>query len=155
MSNVDSDDKILGFIPKEKYVLIVYYLLLAAAGIGLISTVFAMLGVGLPLGGLANLAGIIALILALVGYFGFRESFGALDQGHLLYLCVLFGVFFVIGLVLGSALYMSPVLLYLVMVPLAVLQLLMYFTGFNSYKHGRTVTKSNVKDEVKLALRRA
>lgn len=154
MSNVEND-KIMGFVPKDKYVLIVYYLLLAAAGIGVVSMLFSMVGIILPLGALANVAGLCALVLGLVGYFGFKDDFSGLDQSHLLYLCVLFGIFFVLGILLGSALYMAPVLMYLVMVPLALAQLLLYVTGFNSYKHSRTVTKDNVKEEVKLALRRA
>ncbi len=155
MSDAQSNDNIMGFIPKEKYVLYTYYLILGSSVLGLVTYLFSLIGVVLPLGGINGLIGLAALLMGLIGYFGFKESFGAVDQSHLLYICALFGIFFVAGLILGAALVAIPLLFSLVMILFGTAQLALFFTGYNSHKHGRTVTKDNVKEELQLALKRA
>ena len=154
MSDV-TNDKIMGFIPKDQYVKITYYLLLASSAGGLVLSLLAVVGILIPLGPLFNLAGLIGLILALLGFFVFKSEFSALDQSHLMYLSVIIAVFFLAGLILGASFVFVPTMMYLVMLLIAVVQLIMVFTGYNSWKHGRTITKDNVKGEVQLALKRS
>lgn len=157
MSNIDGGEKILGFVPREKYVQITYYLLLAASGVSFLTILLLLIGVFFPLAGIANLAGLAGLILGLVGYFGYKDRFNGLEQSHLLYLCILFGVFFVMGLILGAAFAFIFALMAIVMVVFNGLQLILIFTGFNAYSHGRSIVveKENILTEVKLALKRA
>jgi hypothetical protein len=150
-----SDNKIMGFIPKSRYVQITYYLLLAAVVGGLVLSLLAMIGVIIPLGGLFNLAGLIGLVMALLGFFVFKAEFSALDQSHLLYISVVIGAFIIIGIVIGASLFAAPMLAYMVTFLLACAQVLMVYTGYNSWKRGRSITKENIKDEVQLAMKRA
>ena len=150
-----SNDSIMGFIPKNKYVEYTYYLLLVGAAGGLLLSLLGIMGILIPLGGLFQLAGLIGLILALLGFFVFKKDFSSLDQSHLLYLAVVFGVFFVISIVIGVSLFMSLILLYAVTFLIGAIYLLILWTGFNSWKHGRTVTKDNIKSEIQLALKRS
>lgn len=154
MSNLENDDKIMGFVPKDKYVLYTYYLILTSSVIGLVTYLFSLVGIVLPLGGINALISLAALLMGLIGYFGFREKFGSLEQNHLLYICALFGIFFVAGLILGAALVAIPLMFSLVMIIFAIAQMALFFTGYNSYTHGRMVSKDNVKDELQLALKR-
>lgn len=148
-------NKIMGLVPKDKYVLYAYYMLLGSAAAGIALTILGVIGVYLPLGGLIGLVGLIGLIMALAGYFGFKDQFSPLDQAHLLYLVIVFAVFFVAGLVIGGAFYSSFGALMMVSLLLNLIQALLLFTGYNSWKHGRTITKENVKSEVQLALKRS
>ncbi len=148
-------DKIMGLVPKDKYVLYTYYLLLGSAVAGIVLNVLGIIGVYLPLGALIGLVGLVGLIMGLVGYFGFKDQFNALDQAHLLYLVIIFAVFFVVGLVVGGSFYSSMGALMLVSFLINLGQALMLFTGYNSWKHGRAITKDNIKSEVQLALKRA
>lgn len=149
-----SNDKIMGFIPKDQYVKITYYLLLASCAGGLVLSLLAIIGLVIPLGNLFGLAGLIGLVLALLGYFVFQSDFSALDQAHLLYISVIAGIFIVIGLILGASLAIVPAAAFMISFLIACAQLILIYTGFNSWKHGRTVTKDNVQGEVKLALKR-
>lgn len=146
---------ILGFIPKDKYLTWTYMLLLVASAGGMALDVFGMIGINIPLGGVFGLAGLCGLILALLGFFVFKEDFGTLEQAHFLYICALFALFFVIGAVVGASLYTSPMLAIAISFVLRVCGLLLIFTGFNSFKHGRSVTKDNIREEVQRALSRA
>ncbi len=149
------NDKIMGFVPKSQYVKITYYLLLGSAIAGLFLSLMALIGVFIPLGGLVQLAGILGLVMALVGLIGFKKEFSSLDQSHLVYLAVLFGVFFVIGIIVAATFYSSIFLAMAVSFIIGLAQLLLLYTGYNSWKHGREITKDNIRSEVQLAVRRA
>ena len=157
MSNAENGDKILGFVPKDMYVLYTYYLVLASSGLGLLLTVLSLVGVFLPIAGLVTLAAFIGVIMALAGYFGFREEFNALDQNHLFYLSVLFGVLFLLGLILSNALAILGIILVLIMVLYDAASFALVFAGFNAYKHGRSMTlsKDGLVSEIQLAIKRA
>ncbi len=148
-------DKIMGFVPKRSYVKITYLLLLTSTGGSLLLALFGMLGIFLPLGIVFTLVGLVALILALLGVFVFKRKFTPLDQAHLVYLAILFGVFFVVGLIVAASLFSSIGMLSLFSICIGAIQLIMFYTGFNSWIHGRTITKDNIKGEVQLALKRA
>lgn len=151
----DTANNIMGFIPKNKYVQITYWLLLAASAGGVVLSLLSLVGIIIPLGGLFTLCGLAALVLALLGYFAFKSEFSAHDQSHLMYLAILFGVFFLVGMIVASSFFAAPMMFYAVSTLIGMVQLLLVFTGFNSWKHSRTITKDNIKSEVQLALKRA
>ena len=147
-------NNIMGFIPKGDYVKYTYYLLLASTAGSVVLSLLAVLQNYVPLGPLFNLAGILGLVMALLGFFVFKSEFSALDQAHLAYLSIVIAVFFVAGLILGASFVMVPVMMYLVMLLVGLAQLLAVYTGYNSWKGGRTITKHNIQSEIKLALKR-
>jgi O-antigen/teichoic acid export membrane protein len=148
--------KLMGFVPQEKYVFYTYYLLLASAAGSLVLTILSMGDIHLPFDLVFALAGLGGVILALAGLFFYRDKFGAHDRSHLTYIAILFGVFFLVGIVLGlGGAGMSLSGLTLLSILLGTIQLALYFTGYNSWKRGRMITKENFKDEVRLALKRA
>ncbi len=151
----DTSSNIMGFIPKSKYLQITYWLMLASSAGGLLVSLLALVGVIIPLGGLLTLCGLAALVLALLGFFVFKSEFSALDQSHLMYIAVLFAVFFVVGIVVGASFFAMPFMMYAVMIVIGAAQLLLIFTGYNSWKHGRTITKDNIKSEILLATKRS
>jgi len=155
MSGTNSSNDILGFIPKNKYVLYTYLAVLISSGVGLLSALMSIVTIYSPLGGLVGLIGLIGLVMAVLGLFMFKEEFPPLDQAHLAYLCVLFGLFFIIGSTIVYSFMFSPVLSSLVSIIISGAEFLLIFTGFNSWKHGRTITKDNIKSEVQLAMKRS
>lgn len=151
---MSDDNAIMGFIPKNDYVRYAYYLLLGASALGLLLSLFALMGIGMPFQGLVTIANVLGLVMALLGYFVFKSEFSTLDQSHLLYLSVLIGIFFIVGIILGSII-MTAVFVGLALVLLvSFAQLLLLWTGYNSWSHGRSVTKENIQSEIQLALKR-
>jgi hypothetical protein len=148
-------DTIAGFIPKSKYAFITYMLLLVAAAGGLILTVLGLAGIYLPLGRIVSLAGVVGLIMALLGAFLFNKDLPELDRSHMLYVSIVFAVLYIAGMVLGKMLGGSLTLALLVALLIVGAEFVLIFTGYNSWKHGRAMTKDNISGEVKLALKRA
>jgi predicted tellurium resistance membrane protein TerC len=68
-------DNIMGFIPKNQYVKYAYYLLLGAASVGLLLSLFSLMGVHLPFQGLVMVATVLGLVMALLGFFVFKSEF--------------------------------------------------------------------------------
>jgi hypothetical protein len=148
-------DTIAGFIPKSKYALIAYALVLIAAAGGLITTLLAMAGIYLPLGRILSICGIVGLIMALLGAFLFNKDLPELDRSHMLYISIVFAALYIIGMVLGNMLSGSIMLALLIALFIAGAEFVLLFTGFNSWKHGRAMTKDNIGSEAKLAIKRA
>ncbi len=149
-----SDDKIMGFIPKSKYVMITYYLLIASCVGSLVLSLLAIIGLVIPLGNLFALAGLIGLVLALLGYFIFKSDFSAHDQAHLLYICIIAGIFILVGAILGASLVLVPTAAFMITFLIAGAQAILIYTGYNSWKNNRTITKDNIESEIRLALKR-
>lgn len=149
------NDKIMGIIARDKYVKTTYTLLMVATAGGLLLALLGLIGILLPLGIIFNLLGFAGLILALVGVFLYKGEFSSLDQSHLIYIAILFAAFFILMIIVNAGFYTSLILMMLVTVLVDAAYLLFLFTGFNSWKHGRTITKDNIKAEVQLALKRA
>lgn len=147
-------DNIMGFIPKNEYVKYAYLLLLGASALGLLLSLFMLIGVHIPFQGLVTIANVLGLIMALLGYFVFKSEFSALDQSHLLYLSVLIGIFFIASIVLGSIVVTAMFVGLSLALLACFVQLLLIWTGYNSWAHGRSITKENVQSEIKLALKR-
>jgi hypothetical protein len=154
MSELNAGNKVLGLEPTQ-YVKIAYILVLISSGAGVLLSLLAMVNVYIGLGALTNLLGFIGLLMAVVGWAAFKEKFAPLEISHMQYIVLLFVIFLLIGLVLGAVLMTSPGVMYAVGLLFGLAQFALIFTGFNSWQHGRTVTKDNVQGELKLAMKRA
>lgn len=141
-------NKIMGLVLKDKYVAYTYYVLLGATAAAVATTILFMGGIYIPGSMLIGVAALVGFVMALAGYFAFRDQFSALEQAHFLYMIVVVAAFYLIDFVLRGT--MMPVYLIVCMA-----QGLMLFTGYNSWLHGRIITMANVKSEVQLALKRA
>lgn len=160
MSNYQDADKIMGIIPKDKYLRITYTLVLVASVISFVNILLFLVGGIIPFGGvgaIGALAGITALILAVVGLLVFKDTFSSLDQNHLQFLCVFFAVFFVLGAILNSALSFIWILWIVIMLAFSATQLLVFYAGFNAHRQGRVMVldKDGIILEVKRSLGRA
>lgn len=153
MSDLNAGSKVLG-LEAPKYIKVAYILLLISSGVGVLTSLLALAGIFTALNPLASLLGIIGLLMAVIGWAAFKDKFSALEFAHLKYIVVLFLAFLLLGLVIGAVLLMTPMGLYSVSILLGLVQFALIFTGFNSWQHGRTVTKNNVQDELKAALNR-
>lgn len=147
-----SDNKVLGLEP-AKYVKIAYILLLVSTGVGLLTSLMAMAGIFTGLGVVANLAGIIGLLMAVIGWVGFKDKFSALDINHQQYIVVLFVAFLLLGIVVGAIFLMSPVALYGASLAFGILQFWLIVTGYNSWGKGRALSKENIREEMQRALK--
>jgi hypothetical protein len=154
MSDLNEGNKVLGLAPSQ-YVKIAYILVVISSGVGVLLSLLAMANIFLPIGALTNLLGFIGLLMAVIGWAAFKDKFAMLEISHLQYIVLLFVLFLLIGLLVGALLLAVPTMLYLMSLLLGIVQFVLIFTGFNSWSHGRTVTKQNVQNEVKAALKRA
>lgn len=149
-----TDDKIAGFIPKSKYVTITYYLILASMAVQFINMMMAMNQAFSPLMVLGSIAGLLGLLMAVLGYFVFKNDLTALDRNHLGYIGIMFVVVFVANGILTSIFMLVPVMMMIASMAVYAIGGILFFTGLNSYNKARTITKDNLKSEVQLALKR-
>lgn len=154
MSDV-SETKIAGFIPKSKFVTITYYLILASMVIGAINVLMVMNATFSGLVVLGSIAGLSGLLMGLGGFFLFKDELVGLDRNHLAYICILFAVCFVVNAIFNAIFLATPGLLLIVNLVLYAAEIVLFYTGLNSYKKARSISKENIKDEVQLALKRA
>lgn len=152
MSDANTD-KIMGIVPKERYVYFAYmFLLVAAAGSALYS-LLAIVGLRLESAAYATMfLGLLAAILAGVGLTKHKGDFTAHDHAHFKYIIILFVAFFVINIVFGGVYALSYFLGYLCTGIIGAVQAVLAWTGYNSWQDGRLITKDNIRDEIKLAL---
>ena len=148
-----SDEKIMGIVPKARYVYFTYmFLLISAAGNALFS-LFGLVGIHLASAGPAVMVlGLLSLILVVVGLTKHKGDFSALDHAHFKYMGFLFITFFIINIVFGGVYGLSFALGYICTIILGLAQAVLVWTGFNSWQDGRIITKDNIKSEVQLAL---
>lgn len=149
-----SNDKIMGIVPKDRYMYFTYmFLLVAAAGNALFS-VFGLIGIHLASAGYGVMVlGLLALILAIVGLTKHKNDFSALEHAHFKYIGFLFIAFFIINIVFGSLYGISFFLGYLCTIILGLAQAVLVWTGYNAWQGGRVITKDNIKSEVQIALK--
>lgn len=142
------DEKILG-IPKEKYIKVTYVLLLISGVFGFISSLFALIGVVLPLSGFVSLLGLAGLVLALLGLFVFRKKFSDLAASHLKYLGFVFLFSIGIALILGKVLVGMGIISTILIVLFNLASLALLIVGYKLYEKNTVVTKDNVVNELK------
>ncbi|HEU4838482.1 MAG TPA: hypothetical protein VFS88_03620 [Micavibrio sp.] len=148
-----SGDKILGIVPKEKYVHFTYMFLLVSAAGGVFFSLLGIVGIE-PVSATYGLIalGLLSLGLAVVGLTKHKADFSVTDHAHFKYIALLFIVFFVINIVGGAFYAIAYALGYLVTAIIGAAQAVLVWTGYNSWQGGRVVTKGNIRDEVKAAL---
>jgi len=126
-----ADGKLLGILAPEKYTRTAYILVLIGAVCLLIVPVLAIVG----------LAG---FVLALLGMFTFKPRLTAHDGNHLTAIVLIFAASSLLLLMTaGSILYLL----------VALVQLVLFYIGFNSFRHGRSISAANIKDEAQFALK--
>lgn len=126
-----TDNRLLGFIANEKYTHYTYILFLIGAGGGLLLPPLAI-------------AALLGFMLAILGYFLYPQQLKDLDKNHLAMLSVVYLVLtLIIFLSIGSALFIL----------VALVQLVLYYIGFNSYRLGRVINANNIQDEAILAFK--
>lgn len=124
-------DQLLGFTAKQKYTHYTYILFLIGAGGGLLLPPLAV-------------AALLGFALAVLGYFLYPQQLTSLDKNHLAALSVVYlASTFILFLTLGSALFLL----------IALVQLVLYYIGFNSFRLGRMIHANNLKDEAMLAFK--
>lgn len=124
-------ESLLGFIAKDKYTYYAYVLFLVGAAGGLL----------LPPLAVAALAG---FVLAVLGYFVFPHQLTLLDKNHLASLSLVYLIAtLLLSLTLGSVLFLL----------VALLQLVVYYIGFNSFRLGRMIDRHHLKEEAILAFK--
>ncbi len=146
-------DKILGIVPKARYMYFTYmFLLISAAGNALFS-LFSMIGLGFESGIYGCMVlGLLALVLTVVGMTSAKAESTPIEHAHFKYIALLFVGFFVLNIIFGGVYGISYMLGYLCTIALGAIQTILVFTGWMSLQGGRVITKDNLKEEIKLAL---
>lgn len=147
-----TDGKIAGLVTPTQYVKVLYYLLLISSGCGVLGGVLALVHVYVPFSGISMLTGLLALIKVVLGLTFLKEVFSSLDYGHFVYVGILFLIFFFFALLLGAMGGMTIGML--IGLVLNIAELVLFWTGFNSWSHGRTISASNLQGEVQAAIKR-
>lgn len=147
-----TDGKIAGLVTPAQYVKVMYYLLLLAAGCGVLGGILAMVHIYVPLGGIAMLAGLIALLKMVLGLTVLKDVFSALDRNHFAYVGILFLIFVFFGIFLGAM--GGMMITVLISLVLNIAELVLFWTGLNSWQHARMISAGNLQSEVQLAAKR-
>ncbi len=128
--SITTNGNILGFIPEHKYTRTTYIMMLTGAVGGLLVS---------PL----MVVGFVGFILGLLGLFAFKPRLSDLDYNHLAALCIVFtAAFMLLLLVTGSFVFLL----------VGLIQIALFYIGFNSYQQGRIISIGNLRGEARLAL---
>ncbi len=153
MSDTSNDTKILGFIPKSKYVHFMYMFLLISAAGNVLYSLIAIIGIHLASAGYATmLLALMSLVLAVLGLTVVKNEFTAHDHAHFKFAAILYVAFTITFIVFGGVYAISFFLGYLCTAAIGAAQCLLTWTGYSSWQDGRVVTAANIKDEVKIAI---
>lgn len=144
----NTGNKVLG-LEANQYTNACYMLILISSGFGLLGGLAGLGGLVIPGAGLFGLVGLIGLIMVLVGFFGFKDKFSNLEAEHLKYLAILFGVFFIISIILGGVLVKAGMVGVLLMILLSAIQFALFFAGYKNYKGGVVPTKESIQNTIK------
>jgi hypothetical protein len=149
----DTEQKILGFVPKSKYVHFAYMFLLISAAGNVLYSLIAIIGIHLESAGYATMIlGLASFTLAVLGLTMVKNEFTAHDHAHFKFLAILFPAFFVIFVIFGGVYAVSFFLGFLCTAAIGAAQCVLVWTGYNSWQDGRIVTAANIKDEIKKAI---
>ena len=149
-----SSEKLLGFIPKDKYMHFAYmFLLIMGAGNALYS-LLAMIGLSLASATPAVITlGVLAAILAGIGLTKLKADFSEMEHAHFKYIIAIFVAFMVLNVVCGAFYMIAYFIGYLVTAALGAAQAVLAWTGYNSWQGGRVITKDNIKAEIQTAIK--
>ncbi|HPF78349.1 MAG TPA: hypothetical protein PLF01_03555 [Alphaproteobacteria bacterium] len=140
-------NKVIG-IPADKYAKICYFLVLISSAFGVLGGLVGLAGVQMPLQGLFGFLGFIGLVMSFLGYFIFAPLFNAMELSHLKLVVVLFGMAFIlsilIALVFGGSV-VGSLLLFLISLGF----LAAIFVGFRQWQNGEIATKDGLINGLK------
>lgn len=146
-------DKIMGIVPKERYMYFAYMFLLISGAGNALYALLAVVGLGLDSAAYAvTILGLLAAILAGIGLTKHKDDFTAHDHAHFKFIIVIFVAFFVLNIIGGGVYAIAYVLGYLVTAVIGAAQAVLSWTGYNAWQDGRVITKDNIRDEIKLAI---
>ncbi len=149
-----SNEKLLGFIPKEKYVHFAYMFLLVSAAGQVLYSLLSIVGISFVSATPALIVlGLLSCALAAVGLTKHKDDFTATDHAHFKYIIVLFVGFFFVYLICGGVYAISYFLGYLVTAAIGAAQSVLAWTGYNSWQGGRIITKENIRGEIETAIK--
>lgn len=149
-----SNEKLLGVIPKEKYVHFTYMFLLISAAGNVLYSLLAIVGISFASATPALiLLGLGACALATVGLTKHKRDFTATDHAHFQYIIILFVGFFFVYLIGASVYGIAYFLGYLVTASIGAVQSVLTWTGYNSWQGGRVITKGNIRGEIETAIK--
>ncbi len=150
-----SDDvKIMGIVPKARYVYFAYMFLLVSAAGNALYALLGAIGINFASAGYATMVlGLLSLILAVIGLTKHKGDFRDIDHAHFKFMGIVFVAFFVINIVFGGVYALSYTLGYLCTTVLGAAEAILVWTGYNAWQGGRTLTKDNLKSEVQVALK--
>ena len=149
-----SNEKLLGFIPKERYVHFAYMFLLIMGAGNALYALLAIIGLQMESAVPAvTMLGLMSVILAAVGLTKHKADFTELDHAHFKYMAAIFLAFMVLNLIGGGVYAIAYVLGFLVTAALGAAQAVLVWTGYNSWQGGRVITKDNIKAEIQTAIK--
>jgi hypothetical protein len=150
MDENTGNNKVLG-LPSIKYVKICYVLVLVSAGLGLLISILAGIGLGTPAGTpLVNLVGLAGWIMALVGWLAFQKDFTVIELSHLRFISILFIALFLVGIVIGSLIGVNGLIWMALSLILSVIQLGLLFLGFRAWDAREEITQDSLKAEFEI-----
>ena len=153
MSDVN-DEKIMGIVPKARYMYFAYMFLLVSAAGNAFYSLLSIVGLRMESAGYAvMILGLLAAVLAGIGLTKNKADFSELDHAHFKFIIFLFVVFFVINILGGGVYALSYTLGYIVTAMIGALNAVLAWTGYNSWQAGRVLTKENIKGEVQIAIK--
>ena len=141
MSEEASNNEKIIAIPKDKYVKVTYLLLIVSSGLGILNSLLAWLAGITLLGSIGGLAGLAGLVLAILGFFVFKDKFNEQQISHFKNMGALLLIFYVAGIVVGAVLGGLGIITYLIMILLSIASLACMFAGFKLNEKNAVATK--------------
>ena len=136
--------KVLG-IPTNKYAQICYMLILISAAFGLVTSLLALVGMYIGVGGIMSLMGLIGLALAVTGWLVFAEEFGEVDLSHFKALAALFVVFFVFNIIFFNAVAGYGILAPILQFVITAGEVAVLFAAYDVWRGGQKATVDSIK----------
>lgn len=143
---MEGNNKVLG-LESAVYVKLCYILILVSGALGLLLSLLGTIGVIVASSGLVGLVGLAGLIMALVGWLAFAKEFTVIELSHLKFLSIVFVVFYVASLVIGSVMFASGLLWQLFSFVIGAALLLVVYLGFRLWQARMEPTQATLKAE--------
>lgn len=149
-----SAQKIMGIVPKNRYVHFAYMFLIISAAGNVLFSIFSIIGLNFASATPALIVcGLATLVMVAVGLTKHKNDFTPVEHAHFKYMAVLFIAFFILYIVFGGVYAISYFLGYVCTIALGIVQSVLAWTGYNSWQGGRIITKDNIQDEIKTAIK--
>ena len=148
-----SNNKVLG-IETAQYAKICYILILIASGYGVLTNILGLAAIYMPGGIATGVLGLAGIVLALLGFFVFKDKFSALDVSHFKFIGIMFAAFFFIYAIVVNALAGFGFVGLLLIIAISIIQFALFFAGFKARKANVEASKSSIESNLKSLLKR-